>query len=69
MSCASRGLQVGAKVYTDFSGRFTNHVITAVVKPWRSQSGVGFEVNPLVPRSTGGPIDADWFEPQPEQTV
>lgn len=62
MSKASRKLQVGAKVTTDFSGKITEHEITEVIR-MQSQSGIGFHVRPLVPKSSGGPIDADWFEP------
>jgi hypothetical protein len=64
VSKASRKLQVGARVITDFSGKFTKHEIIERVECWTvGQSGVGFRVRPLVPRSTGGLIDADWFEP------
>lgn len=62
MSAASRKLGVGAKVFTDFSGRITIHTITEVQR-MKSTSGIGFIVNPTVPKSTGGLICADWFEP------
>ena len=63
MSRASRKLQVGAKVYTDFSVRITKHTITERLDPSTSQSRVSFKVTPIVPGSTGDWIDSDWFEP------
>lgn len=66
MSAESRRLKIGDKVSTDFSGRFTVHEITEIKNGWlNSTSGIGFKVKPLVPRSTGDFIDADWFEIQP----
>lgn len=62
MSKDSRELQVGARVVTDYSKRFTAHTITERLAPATSQSGVLFKVTPIVPGSTGGWIDADWFE-------
>jgi hypothetical protein len=67
MSFSSRRLDVGAAVYTDFSGKITHHKITAVVVPTWSTSGIGFHVTPLVPKSSGDWIDADWFEPAAPQ--
>jgi hypothetical protein len=69
MSKASRQSQVGDQVSTDFSGKITEHRITErfEASPRTSQSGVMFKVSPAVPRSSGDPIDADWFEPSPSQ--
>lgn len=66
MSAASRKLQVGANVITDFSGKITAHRITEVLTPSFGSSGISFMVTPMVPRSSGGWIDADWFEPAPQ---
>jgi hypothetical protein len=64
MSRASRKLQVGAEVVTDFTRRgLTRHTITERLAPATSQSGVLFKVMPIVPGTTGDWIDADWFEP------
>ena len=64
MSAASRQLQVGAAVYTDFSGKITYHtIIERTSQRFQSQSGIGFRVTPLIHKSGGGWIDADWFEP------
>jgi hypothetical protein len=65
VSKASRKLQVGARVVTDFSKRFTAHTITERLAPATSQSGVLFKVSPIVPGSDGGWIDSDWFEVEP----
>jgi len=62
MSIASRKLQVGATVVTDFSGRITQHTITDRNGRASSQSRVLYKVEPVVPKSSGGWIDADWFE-------
>jgi hypothetical protein len=62
MSRESRLLQPGAMVNTDFSGKWTAHKIIERGE-FRSQSGVGFRVAPIVPGSTGGLMDADWFVP------
>ena len=63
MSIASRKLQVGARVTTDFSGKKTEHEIIERVERAYFQGGVGFRVRPLAPGSSGGAISADWFEP------
>lgn len=69
MSRASRKLQVGAEVVTDFTCRgLTRHTITKRLAPATSQSRVLFEVSPIIPGTTGGWIDADWFEPAPAAT-
>jgi hypothetical protein len=65
MSRTSRMLQVGAKVTTDFSGRLTEHEIIERAENVNSTSRIGFHVRPPVPKSTGGWLDADWFEPAP----
>jgi hypothetical protein len=65
MSVASRLLQPGAMVTTDFSGRITTHKILLRYKGV-CQSGILFEVHPPVPKSNNEGIDADWFEPVPE---
>lgn len=62
MSDASRRLEPGALVTTDFSGRLTRHTILLKYKGV-SQSGILFEVHPPVPKSGNGGICADWFEP------
>lgn len=64
MSKASRKLQVGAAVVTDFSGKLSQHKITER-KEGTSQSGIMFRVIPCV-KGSGGKmqwLDADWFEP------
>lgn len=64
MSVASRALQVGDKVTTNFSGRRTVHTITERRENQVSQSRILFRVTPYVPGSSGRDgIDADWFEP------
>jgi len=63
MSRASRNLQVGDRVTTDFNRAWSEHVITQRVDLPGSTSGIGFYVTPLVPGSTGGPMCSDWFEP------
>jgi hypothetical protein len=60
---AARACQVGDKVCTDFSGRLTLHTIIERHDGWQSQSRIGFLVQPIVPKSTGGLVDADWFVP------
>lgn len=68
MSAASRQLQVGACVTTDFSKRRTTHTISARMAPATCQSGVLYQVEPAVPGARAGAwIDADWFEPAPQQ--
>lgn len=62
MSQASRKLKVGAKVYTDFSGKITHHEITERLAPCSSQSKAMYKVAPIVPKSSGDWLDADWFE-------
>lgn len=63
MSAESRKLQPGAMVQTDFSGKWTTHKITERRDGLGSQSGVQFRVAPVIPKSTGGWCDADWFWP------
>lgn len=63
MSKASRKLQVGDSVVTDFARSITVHTITERLAPATSQSRVLFKVTPVVSGSTGGWMDADWFEP------
>jgi hypothetical protein len=65
MSRASRALHVGAQVTTDYSGRVTKHEIIERLDNVNSTSRIGFHVRPLVPKSSGGWLDADWFEPAP----
>jgi hypothetical protein len=62
MSIQSRALQVGDTVITDFSRTLTTHRIVAVCHKCVSQSGTMYKVMPVVPKSSGGWIDADWFE-------
>lgn len=57
----ARYATVGMKVRTDFSGKWTDHVISAVVKGRQCQSGVMLAVHPPVPKSNGELVDADWF--------
>jgi hypothetical protein len=61
MSAASRLLEPGAMVTTDFSGRITTHKIL-LRYAGRCQSGILFEVHPPVPKSNNQGICADWFE-------
>lgn len=53
---------IGMKVTTDYSGKVTTHTITDIVKASHSQSGVMFKTTPIVPKSQGDWIDADWFK-------
>lgn len=70
MSAASRKLDVGARVTTDFSKRITTHTIITRMAPATSQSGVLYKVSPPVPGAGDDAwIDADWFEPAREQGV
>lgn len=72
MSRASRALQVGAKVFTDYSGRHTEHQIIDRCddrSEGHSQSGIMFRVAPIVPKSSGAWMDADWFEPVARQAA
>ena len=62
MSFASRKCRVGDKVTTDYTGKITEHQITERLESRGSQSGVMFKVRPMVPKSAGDWIDADWFE-------
>lgn len=64
MSLASRKAAVGDIVYTDFSSRITRHIIVAREERRGCQSGIGFQVSPMVPKSGGADswLDADWFE-------
>lgn len=60
MSLASRQLDIGAHVSTDYNhGRQSIHSIVARKLDAGSTSGVVFRVLP----DLGGWIDADWFEP------
>ena len=60
MSLASRQLDIGAHVSTDYNhGRQSIHSIVARKMDAHCQSGVMFRVLP----DLGGWIDADWFEP------
>ncbi len=63
MSRASRNLQVGDRVTTDFNRTWSEHVIVERMQPARTGSGIAFKVEPFVKGSTGDWIDADWFEP------
>jgi hypothetical protein len=57
-------VQVGMNVTTNFSGRFTNHVVTSIVRDGQSQSGIMLQVKPAVPKADGieSWIDCDWFK-------
>lgn len=69
MSKASRQLQVGARVFTDYTRGITEHTIIDRCddgSEGHSQSGVMFRVAPIVRGSSGGWMCADWFEPLPE---
>lgn len=52
---------VGMAVETPYTGKMTQHIITARSTEMQSQSGVMFQVQPPVPKSTGEWMDADWF--------
>lgn len=65
MGKLSRQAQVGDKVSTDFSGKITEHRITERWEAHGCQSGILFLVEPVVPKSSGCWIDADWFEVMP----
>jgi hypothetical protein len=62
VSAASRKLKVGAMVQTDFSGKWTVHKVFKRREGPGSQSGVQFMLDPIVPKSSGGWMDADWFK-------
>lgn len=57
----ARYAPVGTEVWTDFSGKRTNHVVVEKTRA-QCQSGVACKVEPPVPKSNGDWIDADWFE-------
>lgn len=62
----ARLCKIGDKVKTDFSGKITYHTIVNRCTDRThglSQSGILFKLSPLVPKSGGGWIDADWFHP------
>jgi hypothetical protein len=62
----SRYLKIGASIRTDFSGKWTAHTIADIENKGNlghSQSGIMFLVDPPVPKSGGGWVDADWFVP------
>lgn len=63
MSKASRALQVGARVTTNYSKRLTEHAIIDRSEQEVCGSGVAFRVAPIVPGSSGEWMCADWFEP------
>ena len=69
MSAASRIRGIGDRVVTDFSGRLTPHTITERRDHAASQSSIMFRVTPPVPKSSGGWLDADWFEVAPFRGV
>lgn len=58
----ARFAKVGMRVRTDFSGKVTTHTIAEISKAGISQSGVQFLVEPIVPKSGGDWLDADWFK-------
>lgn len=66
MTSASKDLQVGDRVTTDFSGKVTHHEITERETTVFCSSGVAFKVRPTIPKS-GGPgswLDSRWFKPE-----
>lgn len=63
MSRASRNLQIGDRVTTDYNRDWSEHVIVERMQPSRTGSGIAFKVEPFVKGSTGDWMDADWFEP------
>jgi len=63
MSRASRNLQIGDRVTTDFNRTWSEHVIIERMQPAITGSGIAFRVAPIIKGSTGDWIDADWFEP------
>ncbi len=68
MSRASRKLQIGDLVTTDFNrNTISQHLIVERKEPADTGSGIAFKVHPVIPRSSGGWIDADWFEPVVDQ--
>ena len=60
----ARAAKIGARVRTDFSGKWTEHTITARMTDCPTQSRITFQVKPAVPKSSGlgAWIDADWFQ-------
>jgi len=60
---ASRDLQIGDRVTTDYNRDWSEHVIVERMQPARTGSGIAFKVEPFVKGSTGDWMDADWFEP------
>lgn len=60
---------IGAQVDTDYSGKVTRHTVTQIESPFRSESGIGVRVEPVVSKSDGGVIDWNWFElAKPEES-
>lgn len=61
MSRASRNLQPGTMVETQYSGAWTGHMIAErrEIRPGK----VLFRLVPIVPKSTADWMDADWFRP------
>jgi hypothetical protein len=71
MSKASRKLQPGDWAVTDYNGRGMTLVkIITRTDNTRSQSSVLFTVEPALKNCTAQTLlDADWFEPAPEQMI
>lgn len=63
MSKTGRQLQPGDMCQTDFSGKVTQHKIVKRMDNANSESRVLFTVEPEIPKSSGGWIDAYWFKP------
>lgn len=60
----ARYVKVGAKLFTDYSGKKSKHTVVEISKDMSngySQSNILFKLNPEVPKSSGGWFDADWF--------
>lgn len=56
----ARLFHIGDVVLTDHSGRITRHTITRITL-MQSQTGIGFIVSPMIPKSSGGLVDSSWF--------
>jgi hypothetical protein len=66
---ASRNLQIGDRVTTDFNRAWSEHVIIERKEPAVTSSRIAFKVEPIVKGSTGDWMDAGWFEAAPSHTT
>lgn len=57
----SRSIDIGEIVKTSYSGKVTEHVVTAKKDNMPSESRLCFIVKPSVPKSGDGWMDSKWF--------